>query len=248
MDTGSPGQRRIALPGTLNLRDLGGYPTGDGGVVRWRTLLRSDALDRLGQDGRAALTALGLRTVIDLRTDEEAQDAPSALNGTGARTVRVPLLRAEALGRLPPDLAAVYQYLIDERGQAIAAAVAQLCRPGALPGLVHCSAGKDRTGVVVALILGALGVPDDIIAGDYALSAGFLDPDAAAVVSRIQAIGGAASRLSLSLLGSPPELILTALARARDQAGSVTGYLVQHGVTEAELGTLRTALVAYPAG
>jgi protein-tyrosine phosphatase len=240
-------QRRIGLPGTMNLRDLGGYPAGDGGVVRWRTLLRSDALDRLDENGRTALAALGLRTVVDLRTDEEAQDAPSALEGTGARIFRVPLLRAEALGRLPPDLAAVYRYLIDDRGPAIATAVGHLCRAGALPGLVHCSAGKDRTGVVTALILGALGVPDDIIAADYALSASYLDPDAAAVISRIQAIGGAASRLSLSVLGSPPELILMALARARARAGSVCGYLVRHGLSEAELGELRTALVAYPA-
>jgi protein-tyrosine phosphatase len=239
-------ERRIALPGTMNLRDLGGYPAGNGGLVRWRTLLRSDALDRLDQDGRTALTALGLRTVVDLRTDEEAQDAPSALEGSGARIFRVPLLRAEALGRLPPDLAAVYRYLIDDGGPAMAAAVGHLCRAGALPGLVHCTAGKDRTGLVAALILGVLGVPDDIIAADYALSASYLNPDAAAVIGRIQAIGGAASRLSLSVLGSPPELILMALARARAQAGSVAGYLVRHGLTEAELGELRTGLVAYP--
>jgi len=243
---GGAGERRIAVPGTMNLRDLGGYPTGDGGSVRWRTLLRSDALDRLDEGGRTALAALGLRTVVDLRTDEETRDAPSALEGTGARSVHVPLLRAEALGRLPPDLAAVYRYLIDDCGPAIAAAVAHLCQAGALPGLVHCSAGKDRTGVVAALILGALGVPDEVIAADYSLSASYLDPGAAAVISRIRAIGGTASQLSLSVLGSPPGLIQMALARARAGAGSVPGYLVRHGLTQAELGVLRNALVAYP--
>ena len=244
---GADGQRRIALPGTLNLRDLGGYPTSDGGSVRWRTLLRSDALNRLDDTGRTALAELGLRTVIDLRTDEEAQDAPSALDGVGAQTYRIPLFTAEALGRLPPDLAAVYQYMIDERGPAIASAVGRLCQPGALPGLIHCSAGKDRTGLVAALILGIAGVPDEVIAGDYAMSAQFLDPAAARVISRIRAIGGAASRLSLGVLGAPPGLIIDALARVRAKAGSVAGYLMQHGLTEDDTRALRAAVVSCPA-
>ncbi len=99
--------RLISLAGTLNARDLGGYPTKDGGTVRWRTLLRSDALHRLDDAGRAALAGFGLRTVVDLRTDEEVRSAPSALDGTGARIFHVPLFRAEALGTLPPELAAV---------------------------------------------------------------------------------------------------------------------------------------------
>ena len=250
MQTSDPGavhgQRRIALAGTLNLRDVGGYPTSDGGSIRWRTLLRSDALSRLDQTGRAALAELGLRTVVDLRTDEEARDAPSALNGIGLQTHRIPLFTAEALGQLPPDLAAVYHYMVDERGPAIASALGRLCQQGALPGLIHCSAGKDRTGLVVALALGVADVPDEVIASDYALSAKFLDPAAATVISRIRAIGGAASRLSLSVLGAPPGLIIDALARVRAQAGSVTGYLVRHGLAEVDVQTLRTALVGYP--
>jgi protein-tyrosine phosphatase len=250
MQTGGRGgepERRIALPGTLNLRDLGGYPTADGGVVRWRTLLRSDALSRLDDAGRAALAALPLRTVIDLRTDEEARDAPSALGGVGARTFRIPLFTGEALSRLDPELAAVYRYMVDDRGTAIASAVGRLCGHGALPGLIHCSAGKDRTGLVAALVLGVAGVPDEIIAADYAMSAAYLDPGAASVISRIRAIGGAAARLDLGVLGAPPRLILGALGRARARAGSIAGYLVQHGLTQHDIEHLRAALVTYPA-
>jgi protein-tyrosine phosphatase len=235
--------RRIPLPGTLNVRDLGGYPTRDGGSVRWRTLLRSDALHRLDDTGRAALAGFGLRTVVDLRTGEEAQSAPSALDGTGARIFHVPLFRAEAIGTLPPELAAVYRHMIDDRGAAIAEAVGRLSAGGALPGLIHCSAGKDRTGLVVALVLAVIGVPDEIIAADYAMSAQNLDADTAQVISRIQAISGG-YRLDLGVLGSPPELILEALARVRDQAGSVTGYLVGHGLPRPAVETLRSALVA----
>jgi protein tyrosine/serine phosphatase len=235
--------RRIPLPGTLNLRDLGGYPTSDGRNVRWRTLLRSDALHRLDDTGRAVLAGLGLRTVVDLRTDEEAEQAPSALDGTGASVFHVPLFRAEALGTLPPELAAVYRHMIDDRGAAIAEAVGRLSADGALPGLIHCSAGKDRTGVVVALVLDVIGVPDEIIAADYAMSAGHIDADTAQVMSRIQAISGG-QQLDLGLLGSPPELILAALARVRDQAGSVAGYLVRHGLALDAIDRLRSALVA----
>jgi protein-tyrosine phosphatase len=240
--------RRIALPGTLNLRDLGGYPTSDGGTVRWRTLLRSDALHRLDDTGRAALVGFGLRTVIDLRTDEEASCAPSALDGTGARVFHVPLFRAEAIGTLPPELAAVYRHMIDDRGAAIAEAVGRLSVGGALPGLIHCSAGKDRTGLVAALVLEVIGVPDEIIAVDYAMSAENLDADMAQVMSRIQAISGGQG-LDLGVLGSPPELILEALARVRDQAGSVAGYLIRNGLPRPAIESLRSALVvASPAG
>src|SRR5260370_37767671 len=101
--------RRIALPGTLNLRDLGGYPTSDGGTVRWRTLLRSDALHRLDDTGRAALAGFGLRTVVGLRTHEEAEYAPSGLDGTGAPALHVALFRAQPIRTLPPQLSAVYR-------------------------------------------------------------------------------------------------------------------------------------------
>jgi protein tyrosine/serine phosphatase len=245
MESSSPvseNTRRISLPGTLNLRDLGGYPTSDGGTVRWRTLLRSDALHRLDDGGRAALAGLGLRTVVDLRTDEEAESAPSALDGTGTRVYRAPLFRAEDLGTLEPALSAVYRYMIDDCGAAVAGAIGRLCAETALPGLVHCSAGKDRTGLIAALVLEVIGVPDEVIAADYALSAENLDADTAQVMSRIQAITGG-YRVNLGMLGSPPELILEALARVRDQAGSVAGYLAWHGLPGPAIERLRSVLV-----
>jgi protein-tyrosine phosphatase len=242
----SDGQRRITLPGALNLRDLGGYPTTDGGVLRWRTLLRSDALSGLDAAGRAELARIGLRTVVDLRTSEEARHAPSILDGPGTQVFQVPVFTAGAIGHLTPTLAAVYEYMVDECGQAITAAVRYLCADGALPGLVHCSAGKDRTGLVVAVILGALGVPDDVIAADYALSAGYIGEGASGVLGRLKAIGGLAHRLDLGVLGSPPGLIASALARMRAQAGSVAGYLARHGLAEGDLQVLRASLVTYP--
>jgi protein-tyrosine phosphatase len=205
--------RHIRLPGTLNLRDVGGYPTRDGGRVRWRALLRSDALHRVPA-GTAVLRGLGLRTVIDLRSHVEAEIAPSDLGDLGPRTLHIPVLGGD-LRALPSDLSGTYRYIVDECGAAIAAVIQRLCAPAALPALIHCSAGRDRTGIVIALILAAMGVPDDVIAADYAFGGGRAD------------------------------LILEVLARVSDSGGSTGGYLLGHGLDSAGLTTLRAALVEY---
>lgn len=238
--------RLIAVPGTLNLRDLGGYPA-RGGTLRWRTLFRSDALHRIDDAGRLILAGLNLRTVIDLRTHEEAEIAPSALGSAlGARRSHIPVLTTADFNELPLELSAVYRHMADSCGSTITAAIRRLCAPGALPGLIHCSAGKDRTGMLAALILAALGVGDEDIAADYALSRSYLlaEPDAA--IRQVAASTGLGQRLNLSLMGSPPEVILDALAHVRSRSGSVTGYLLGHGLSQANLEDLRTALVEPP--
>jgi protein-tyrosine phosphatase len=239
-------ERRIPISGTGNLRDVGGYPAAGGATVRWRTLYRSDALNNLGGAGRAELSSLGLRTVIDLRTIGEVAAGPSALNGIVGRTCHVPLFTEAAIGRLPPELAAVYEYMIDRCGRAIARAIGQLCGDDTLPGLIHCTAGKDRTGLVVALILEFIGVPDEVIAADYALSSSHLDPEMAGAIERIRAVSNVGRWIDLGALGSPPQVIHMALARIRDRSGSVTGYLLDNGLSRRDLETLRTALVAPP--
>jgi protein-tyrosine phosphatase len=244
--------RRIRLPGTVNLRDVGGYPAADGdgragggGTVRWGTLLRSDALHRLDGSGRAALAGLGLRTVVDLRTNAEVRAAPSALDDAGVATFHVPLFDASAIGRLPPELAAVYRYMIDDCGPQIASAIGRLCGDGALPGLVHCTAGKDRTGLVVALVLEVIGVPDEVIAADYALSEAYLDFGTVKAISRIRAITGLGRWLDLGALGASPQVIYDALARVRARSGTVSEYLIGNGLTAGDLSNLRTALVEH---
>jgi protein-tyrosine phosphatase len=231
--------RHIQVGGTSNLRDVGGYPTQAGGTVRWRTLFRSDGLHRLDEHGVAWLAGLDLRTIVDLRADIEVEQAPSAVAGLPARVVRTPMVRD--LSVLPvSDLSSIYRYMVEECGDSIAAAVRQLCAPGALPALVHCSAGKDRTGIVMALVLATVGVPDEIIGADYALSSVYLDPDSTAVIGRLKASG---LSVNYELLASPPVLILDVLAWARAAGGgSVGGYLARHGVGVSDLAALRSAL------
>jgi protein-tyrosine phosphatase len=239
----TPG-RRIPVPGTLNFRDVGGYPLAGGGFTAWRRLLRSDGLHRLGRGAAEALAALKLRTVLDLRTSGEAQIAPSPLEelaGLGALTMHVSLL-GEDLDALPAELGAIYDHAVDRRGASIAAAIRTLARAGGLPALVHCAAGKDRTGIVVAFALAAVGVPDQVVAADYALSSLYLDPLHTPTIAQVREGTGLGDRLTAALLASPPQLIMRTLERARRHGGSIEGYLTGHGVPGAELAALRSAL------
>jgi protein-tyrosine phosphatase len=234
------GDRRIAVPRCPNLRDTGGYPAAGGTTTRWRTLLRSGSLRPAGAEAAAGLAGYELATVVDLRTAREADRAPSP-PGVAARTELIPVLGPEVRG-LPPGLAPVYQYLIEERGGQLGRAVSALAAPGALPALVHCAAGKDRTGIVIGLVLAVLGVPDDVIAADYALSAGYLGAQAVSIVGDVQGSAGLDGQATAGLLASPPGLILDALTRARSRAGSIEDYLLVHGVTAAELAALQDSL------
>lgn len=234
--------RRLELEGVFNLRDVGGYPAAGGRTTRWRALLRSDALHRLDPAGGAVLAGLGLRTVLDLRTEAEADLAPSALDGLADRRTHVSLLAGD-LAALPLELDAIYRYMIDQCGDTIGEAMRVLADRGAFPALVHCSAGKDRTGIVVALILAVLGVPDEVIAADYELSAGYLDSESTPAIAQLQASTGLGAELTQPLLSSPAPLMLDVLAWARESGGSVQGYLLDRGLTEADLDRLRAALL-----
>jgi protein-tyrosine phosphatase len=233
-------QRRIPLAGLFNLRDLGGYPT-RGGRVPWRVLFRSDALHQLDDGGVAGLAALHLRTIVDLRTHGEVEIAPSPLDALSARHSHVSLLGGD-MESLPLELDAIYRYMVDECGDAIADAIRPMCSDGGFPALVHCSAGKDRTGIVIAMVLAVLGTPDEVIAEDYSLSADYLNAQFTPAIGQLQAGTGLGEQLTGELLSSPPHLILGVLARARQTHGSIESYLLAHGLTADDLATLRSAL------
>jgi protein-tyrosine phosphatase len=234
--------RHLRVDGTDNLRDVGGYPTHAGGIVAWRTLFRSDSLERLGSHGVAGLARLDLRTIVDLRSDVEVQQRPGAVAGLPARIVHAPIVRDPTVLPPMPDLRAEYRYQIDQCGDSIGAAVRALCAPGALPALVHCAAGVDRTGIVIALVLAVLGVPDELIGADYSLSSVYLDPDSTALIGSLKGAGPGDS-VTAELLSSPAGPILNVLALARAAGGgSVDGYLATHGVGAPDLAALRSAL------
>lgn len=224
--------RPIHIGGVYNARAIGSGP--------W--LVRAAAVDGLTDAGVDTLAELGVRLILDLREDGEALSRGA--HGLGIR--RIPLYR---LPDGPPQTGAledVYDLLLGSRGAELASAVAALAEaPG--PVLVHCTAGKDRTGLVVALALSAAGWPREAVVADYILSA----PE---VRSRrhdtVQALLGAldlddhARREALRLhLDSPPEAIGHALDRL-ERADGAAGYLLRHGLTAAQLDRLRTKVRA----
>jgi protein-tyrosine phosphatase len=244
--------RHLALAGTHNLRHVGGYATANGGRIRERLLWRSDALHALNDEGRRVLRDLPLRTVIDLREEAQRAERPNRLAGVGAEVVTLPLfdgwfpspelMGAEAWreGALTP----IYEHIVHSCGHRIAAVAAQLARPGALPAVIHCSAGKDRTGVVIAVLLAALGVSDEDIVADFVLTeqylgdAFFAEAERTAEARQFLALGiGERYRRAESAW------IMAALAYAREHHGDAASYLLAHGLAPDALAALREALL-----
>ncbi|MEU4312328.1 tyrosine-protein phosphatase [Nocardia sp. NPDC024068] len=239
MTTSAP-RRRLPIGNFYNLRDIGDYQTADGTRTGWGRLFRSDATRFTDS---ADLAALGLRTVIDLRDDAEVTVLPTGLDALVPAVLRRPLDPRSLLSGVrddaPDPLGDLYVALIRERGAELAAIVADLARPGALPALVHCAAGKDRTGVVIALVLSAIGVADDLVATDYALTADYLTAD---FFAAIPAESGAADPTDEVLRGARPESMTAMLRVLAAEYGGARTYLTGHGVPGEAIDRLRTAL------
>jgi protein-tyrosine phosphatase len=238
----------------FNVRDLGGMPTAVGRRTRWGALVRSDTLCRLREGGRADLLAHGIRTVIDLRfADELARDPVPHPFRDGAALVymNVPI----NAGQTPQNEAEFYARFatantrtdlnllevdVNQVGLArICTAVAR-AEPGGV--LLHCHAGKDRTGIVVALLLGLVGVPDELIADDYALSGEHL---AALTQEWLDGITqDPTERARLVQQAEPaPEAILAVLDHLRTRYGGAATYLVGGGMNERDLRALSERLI-----
>jgi protein-tyrosine phosphatase len=165
--------RHVAHDLVFNLRDLGGYRTTDGRSTRWGRVFRGDGLHRLTADD---CESLGLVTVLDLRTEKEIADR-GRLEVDGIDWHHLPVLQATwdpdwATPDVTPErfLADRYLSMLGEGADALGRALLVLADADRVPAAFHCAAGKDRTGVLAALLLSLLGVDDDTIAADYGLS------------------------------------------------------------------------------
>jgi protein-tyrosine phosphatase len=187
--------RRIPLQGQDNFRTLGGYKTADGRAVKPSVLFRSGNLDQLTDADLAKLKELGIKTVIDLRTDYEVKKAPDKLPA-GVKYVRAPVMKDEEVKKFYEDLAkgdltksplfqpggkvGPYDLLDPECKARYAAAFAKVFEaaadPAAHPIVFHCAGGRDRTGIAAALILECLGVPRETTLEDYRLTDKYVDP------------------------------------------------------------------------
>ncbi|WP_435084708.1 tyrosine-protein phosphatase [Gordonia hongkongensis] len=232
--------RRLAVGSTFNLRDIGDYQVAGGARTKWGRLFRSDAARFI--DG-ADIAGLGLQTVIDLRDDAEIAALPTGLDAIVPNVLHRPLdpraLLSAEREPSPDPLTDLYIALIRERGAELAAIIADLARPSALPALVHCAAGKDRTGVVIALVLSAIGMPDDIVAADYALTADYLTAE---FFDALPVESGAADPTAEVLRGARPESMTAMLRVLAAEHGGARTYLTGHGVPDEAIDQLHTAL------
>jgi len=167
--------RFLHLTGASNFRDLGGLPAG-GGTTTWGRVFRSDTLQELTeQDVKVVLDEVGITTVLDLRTSREIRnEGRGPLESVPIRYIHLPFIadlevQDEVPDAVERDVLADYVHMIDTAGHLIAEAVHTVATSRG-PLVFHCAAGKDRTGILAALIECLLGVPRDVVVGDYALT------------------------------------------------------------------------------
>ena len=238
---------RLPIDGTANFRDVGGYPAG-GGVTRRGQLFRSDALTSITPTGIADLLALRIGMVIDLRSDLEVSRDTSRHVLPGAMMVRVPIETGSPASIVEGNhvsLELLYRHLLDRAGWSLTAAVAAIADSGLTPTLVNCTAGKDRTGLVVALALEAAGVERTAVVADYTQSAlnldgEWLDQTLSMLVSNGVPVSPA---LIEAIGGSPDRAMRRVLERLDAEHGSIVGYLRAHGLPEDAVPALVEKLV-----
>jgi protein-tyrosine phosphatase len=239
--------QRIPVEGTYNFRDVGGYPAA-GGVTRPGKLFRADALGRLGDAGRQALRELGIRVVIDLRDDFEVDALPDDLAGLDIQVLHLPVFEGSgaSASTVGATIAHLYEKIAFQHTDVIVKAIKEIADTGDEPVVVHCTAGKDRTGVVIALALLAVGVDRETVVDDYAQTeANLAGPWLEGMLELVRGYGVEVTPdLRVILGGSPREALETLLDRIDERYGSVHEYLLAAGLDELELARLRSVLVA----
>ena len=242
--------RHIDIDGARNLRDLGGYPTADGRQTRWKTFVRSATMHALQPASQSALIDYGIRTVIDLRRTNETEAAPNVF----AVSPRVRYLHQNMVGDEPEEEAvergepaanilASYSSWLDHRQAQIGITLATLAEPTARPAVYHCAGGKDRTGVISALLLGIAGVSEDIIAEDYALSARYLIDRYFAQQAPPDATPDSYTWEDYQREYCPPAGMLKVLNHINERYGGIEPYVRTTGLDSGQIDSIRTALV-----
>jgi protein-tyrosine phosphatase len=184
-----------------------------------------------------------LRTIFDLRDNEEIVERPNVFAASAHVAYRrVPFWDEPPPASLEPDVSEGYLRELDLLGERMVLLFQAVLVPGALPGLIHCAAGKDRTGLAIALLLSAVGVEAETIAEDYAMSEVCLGPEYAVETREWVARRGLDWAVWEHLTGTPPERMLLTLGYLERQFGGVQRYLMDHGLAPERLAELRELL------
>jgi protein-tyrosine phosphatase len=239
-------ERLIALEGAVNFRDLGGYATEDGLRTRWRVLFRADGLSELTETDLEVMRELGIRTVVDLRSGQEVEQSRFNVEAHPVTFHHYPFIKAlpnaEDFARAPGFLGTQYTEMLDEATPQIIGALSALAAPDARPAVFHCTAGKDRTGLLSALVLSLLGVPEETVITDYALSGAAMSRLRAKLIKKYPD-GESVIADSDVLFSADPANMVALFAHLRNRYGTVAEYAAQVGVPAGVVERLRESLL-----
>jgi protein tyrosine/serine phosphatase len=237
--------RILGWEGCFNARDLGGYRTEHGRETRRGAIVRSDTPSRLTESGRAALLEHGIRSIVDLRKPDETDLHPNPFAEPGPHGIAYTVISLVDPAKAPLDeditLADDYKGMIDRYQATIAQIVTTIAEapPGGV--MIHCMAGKDRTGIISALLLALVGVPKEVIAADYALTAECLRP-----LDEDWLENGPGEREERERdyvkFRARDEVMLEVLDHLDERYGGVEAYLLEAGVSAADIQRLQERL------
>lgn len=250
-------ERWLDIDGAYNVRDLGGYETVDGRSTRWRAYVRADNLHKLTESAQKKLLDYGVKTVVDLRGTPETIETPNVFaqspdveylhrNMTGDTDLRSSAGPPLDVGETPEWISSTYQVLLDFRQEAICEILTTLSGTKGHTALFHCAVGTDRTGVIAALLLGLVGVPNNTIAEDYAFSSETFRirylaegiPEDFAEITPADLIRQRALEWLV-----PPEAMLITLQYLDEKYGGVESYVRHIGLTDTHIMNIRNALL-----
>jgi len=245
-------RRHLELVGAQNVRDLGGYTTTDGSSTRWRRFLRSDGMHLLTEADQEKLLAYGVGTVIDLRMSVEAEKTPNAFSlSTEVTFHHLDLMAGLEKGSFKKDSEStdpavrffhMYRQFVSQCRDNVGRIMATLADAPDHVSIYHCAGGKDRTGVISALLLGIAGVPDITIAEDYALTSIY------PTETKRPTLDSPKSDFVLEPLYAykmvcPPKAMSLTLAYLKEKYGDVKSYLRAIGLTEKQTDRLRSKML-----
>jgi protein-tyrosine phosphatase len=239
--------RVLMLEGSSNIRDIGGYAARDGKVTRWKTIIRSASMDQLTAAGQQGLLDYGVKHIIDLRDVTETESTPNVFaQSTAVHYRNCPVVGVDSVNKAMSGIETLYEMytIILDQCQPQIKNVLEMIADQLPKGIVviHCWAGKDRTGVITALLLALAGIPAETIAQDYAMSFELL-------ADRIEAwrvyneAHGIDNRQFAEYNSSRPETMLKTLHYLETHFGGAEHYLRSIGLSDATMDTLRAHLV-----
>ncbi|WEV73903.1 tyrosine-protein phosphatase [Bifidobacterium sp. ESL0798] len=243
----------VEIDGVPNSRGIGGYPTADGHKLRGGLFFRTAGLNFLGEHGIADLHRLNVKEVVDLRDPLEIEQWPYTLPDD-IHVDRVPLLKTTMTenGGMKNvakgiDMAEMYHDIVFGSAEQIVLILRKLLKDDGHPMLIHCTAGKDRTGITAGILMSLLGVSDDMVVSCYAQSGANLgDAFKKAVLSGLTSDEkgvGQITAAQTAMLASPPELMRGVLVGIKSEYGDVEQYCLQNGMSADEVAGLRALFV-----